>query len=272
MLKLFGSLLCAITLVSTLPAQICATSTLAGNLGAAGPYNFTVFSMGGPGSVLNINLATVNGAVGMANPGRILESAPSQVIGDIIVGSQVNTSGVHGSYWSIDVDDNIVSQAASDANAAAAYFAGLSSTPEVQAQFPQNGQITHYLTVTGSVGLNVVNLPAFLLNNGATLTLSGPAGTAFVLNIAGNFDLHSGNIQVGSDMGAMDVVYNITRANATVTTMVPTTGVGILLAPNNNINSMDSASFAGEVIGGYGKSIVLMSGSSVNNPCVNTIS
>jgi hypothetical protein len=32
--------------------------------------------------------------------------------------------------------------------------------------------------------------------------------------------------------------------------MVPTTAMGILLAPNNNINTMDSASFTGEVIGG----------------------
>jgi hypothetical protein len=61
--------------------------------------------------------------------------------------------------------------------------------------------------------------------------------------------------------------YNITNANATVTTMVPTTAVGILLAPNNNINTMDSASFTGEVIGGYRHTIILMSGTKVTNPC-----
>jgi len=33
--------------------------------------------------------------------------------------------------------------------------------------------------------------------------------------------------------------------------MVLTTGVGVLLAPNNNINSMDSSSYSGEIIGGY---------------------
>jgi hypothetical protein len=63
------------------------------------------------------------------------------------------------------------------------------------------------------------------------------------------------------------VVYNITNASASVTTMVPTTGVGILLAPNNTINSMDSSTFAGEVIGGFEKTIVLMSGTKVTNPC-----
>jgi hypothetical protein len=49
--------------------------------------------------------------------------------------------------------------------------------------------------------------------------------------------------------------------------MMPTTAVGILLAPNNIINSMDSAMFIGEVIGGYKKTIVLISGSKVTNPC-----
>jgi hypothetical protein len=65
----------------------------------------------------------------------------------------------------------------------------------------------------------------------------------------------------------MHVVYNITNPRATVTTMVPTTAIGILLAPNNNINAMDSYSYNGEIIGGYGKTIVLMSGSTVTNPC-----
>ena len=49
--------------------------------------------------------------------------------------------------------------------------------------------------------------------------------------------------------------------------MVPTTAVGILLAPDNAINAMDSATFTGEIIGGFEKTIVLMSGSRVTNPC-----
>jgi hypothetical protein len=48
--------------------------------------------------------------------------------------------------------------------------------------------------------------------------------------------------------------------------MVPTTADGIVLAPYNAINAMDSASFTGELIGGYGKTILLMSGTHVTNP------
>jgi hypothetical protein len=145
-------------------------------------------------------------------------------------------------------------------------FAGLPSTPWVQSQFPANGQITTRLTVYGGPSVNVVNLSNFLLNNG-TLTLSAPAGASFVINDSGNFNLHKGNIEVAGGIGPLDVVYNITNANATVTTMVPTTAVGILLAPNNNINTMDSASFTGEVIGGYRHTVILMSATKVTNPC-----
>lgn len=43
-------------------------------------------------------------------------------------------------------------------------------------------QGTWLSNVTGTVGLNVVDLPDFRLDNSATLTLTGPAGTGFVIN------------------------------------------------------------------------------------------
>lgn len=256
--------------VGTAAAQCgsAANSTLINNLGLAGPNNFAVLSLGGNGALVNINLATVVGNVGAPNFGTVKESAPSSVQGTIFVGSGVNTAGIVGSNQGIVVSDSFLSQAVQDANTAAAFFTGLPSTPSVQAQFPANGQITTSLTITGAPGLNVVNLPSFYLNNGSnSLTLTGPAGTAFVINDSGEFNLHAGNIQVSDGVGPLDVVYNITNPSAAVTTMVPTRAAGILLAPNNSINTMDSASFAGEVIGGFNKSIVLMSGTKVINPC-----
>ena len=199
MLKTLAVVLLAFGCALSLSAQIngCANSTVVNNLGAAGPGNFTVFSMGGAGSLLNINLATITGSVGVANLCKIKESAPSAINGDIIVGSQVDTSGVHGSYGSITVDDATVTQAFSDATNAAAYLSGLPSTSGVQSQFPANGQVIQNLTVTGTAGINVVNLPSFRLDNGATLTLTGPAGTGFVINVWGRLQPaqweHSGN-------------------------------------------------------------------------------
>jgi hypothetical protein len=245
-----------------------ANSSLINNLGSSGPSNFAVLSMGGTGALVNINLATVVGNVGVPNFGTLKESAPSVVTGELVIGSSVNSSGVVGSHGPVVVNDAMLAQAVQDANTAATFFASLPSTPSVQAQFPANGQIATSLTVTGTPGLNVVNLPAFLLNNGSrTLTLTGPAGTAFVINDSGDFNLHAGNIAVGGGVGPLDVVYNITNPSATVTTMVPTKAVGILLAPNNTINTMDSATYTGEVIGAFGKQLVLMPGTHVTNPC-----
>ena len=260
---------CPPPVLSTCPAgPQTANSTLFTNLGAAGPDHFTVLGLGGAGALVNINMATVTGNVGVANLATLKESAPSLVTGDLIIGSSVNTAGVVGRHGPIIVDDALLAQAVHDAEAAADYFASLPSTPSVQAQFPANGQIATALTISGTPGLNVVNLSNFRLNNGsATLTFTGAPGTSFVINDWGNFDLHSGNISVDDGVGPLDIVYNVINPKAAVTTMVPTTAVGILLAPDNAISSMDSARFTGEVIGSYQKTMVLMSGSRVIGPC-----
>jgi hypothetical protein len=256
-----SSLTCPITITSCPGAN----SSLITKLGAAGPNNFAVLSLGGTGAKININLATITGALGAPNYTGVAESAPSVIDGDVILGSSVSPGGLRGSHGAITHDDVLLAQAVSDAETAATYFAGLSPT-SVQSHFPANGQISGNLVVTGGVGLNVVDLPAFTLNN-AVLTLQGPAGAAFVFNISGNFNMHTGRIQVAGGLGPLDVVYNIVNPAATVTTMVPTTGVGILLAPHNNINTMDSSAFSGEMIGGFEKTIILMSGSKFTNPC-----
>jgi hypothetical protein len=245
-----------------------ANSTLIGYLNSAGPSNYAVLSLGGERAGIDVNLATVTGNVGAPNYNTVQESKPSTIDGELVIGSDVNASAVVGTYRSIVVDDYDLANAVNDAQSAASYFAGLASTPAVQAQFPSNGQITTSLTIIGTPGLNVVNLPAFMLNNGSgTLTLSGPAGTAFVINDSGTFSLHTGNIAVSDGVGPLDVVYNITNPDAAVTTMVPTTAAGILLAPQNAITSMDSSAYTGEIVGGYQKNIVLMSGTHVTNPC-----
>ena len=246
-----------------------ATSPLSSSLGQAGPTNFTVLSLGGTGALVNINLATVDGNVGVPNNGTFKESSPSVVTGNVIIGSNVSESGAQGSHGAFIVNDALLASAVSAAQSAATTLAGLTPTASVQSQFPSNGTISGNLTINLVPGVqNVVKLSSFTLDNGNnTLTFSGTAGTSLVIDIAGNFNMHTGNIAVSGGMGALDVVYNITNPTASVVTMVPTTGVGILLAPDNNINSMDSSTFAGEVIGGFNNTITLMSGTKVQNPC-----
>jgi Putative Ig domain len=134
---------CTITVGTTPPPPVCpgATSTLISSLGSAGPSNFAVLSLGGAGSLVNINLATVTGNVGVPNTGTFQESSPSVVTGNIIVGSAVSQSGAQGSRGAFIVDDALLAAAVSAAQSAASMFASLASTSSVQSQFPANGNI-----------------------------------------------------------------------------------------------------------------------------------
>src|SRR5579871_3541312 len=71
-----------------------ANSSLIGNLGSSGPGNFAVLSLGGKGALVNINLATVVGNVGVPNFGTLKESAPSAVSGEINLATVVGNVGV----------------------------------------------------------------------------------------------------------------------------------------------------------------------------------
>lgn len=246
------------------PSCAGANSNLIDNLGAAGPSSFAVLSLGGTGAVINLNLATVNGNIGLPNTGTYMESQPSVVNGNLIVGSATNTKDAGGKHGSILVNDSELASAVQAADSAAAYFAGLSSTA-AQSQFPSSGSIGSNLTITGGPGVNVINTTNFNLN--ANLTFNAPAGASFVINDSGNFHMQKGLVSVTGGIGPLDIVWNVTNAQATVSTMVPSTSVGILLAPNNTINSMDSSAWSGEMIGGYGKTITLMSGVKFTNPC-----
>jgi hypothetical protein len=204
------------------------------------------------------------------NPGTFQESAPSSVTGQIVLGTKVATNGIKGKYGSLLQGaqyDTLLSQAVSTALNDSANYQTLTATPSVQSQLSS--------TVTGKVTVNLVNgeqnviyLSSFTLNNGSnTLTFNGSAGTSVIINVAGNFNLHTGNIAVSGGMGPLDVLWNVYGKNSTVTTMVPTTGVGVILAPYAKINSMDSSTFTGTLIGGYGSVVTLISCTTVSNPC-----
>ena len=249
-----------------------ADSLIDAKLGAAAPSNFAVLSLGGTKSgavAVNLNLTTVTGNVGIANTGTFSESSPSIVNGAVVVGKSVNASKAAGSNsGGIAVNDGLVTQAASDAFAAANYFAGLA--PTMSASLFNNGNIGSGITVTGSAGLNVVDLSS-LKFSGGNLVLNGPAGAEFVLNIAGNLTATSGSLVLGPNLTADDVILNITNPSASVSTSVPDTLNAILLAPYNKIVE-DCGVFTGEVIGGYNQTITLMSGTLMKDPFAGSTS
>jgi len=249
---------------TTIPSD----TSIVARLGSAGPERFAVLSLGGDASHPNAGItcsnATVIGNLGIAGYGTFKNAAPCVEKGSLYKGSNVSYSGPGKLQGSVLTNETWMNSVRAQALSAATFFATRPATPKVQAQFPADGRISGNIVVTGTPGFNVVNLPGLRLDG--NLTLTGPAGTQFVINVAGPFDLHSGNVTVAGGVGAYDVVYNITDATASVRTMVPTTAVGILLAPYNEIDPMDSSRFFGEIIGGYNQVITLMSATSVVPP------
>jgi uncharacterized repeat protein (TIGR01451 family) len=251
---------------TTIPSQ---TSTLA-TLGAAGPSSgFAVLSLGGdsahPNSGINCSAATVTGNIGVASYGKFTSSAPCVFNGDIYKGTNVTYSNGGVLNGSLITNETLLNSLRAKAFYASSYFSGLPVTAAVQSQFPANGNIASALTITGTPGINVVNLTAFTL--AANLTFTGPAGTQFVININGNVNFHSGTVSVAGGVGNLDVTWNATNPNATFVSAKAANSVGVVLAPNYGGTSMaDWNSQTGQLIGGYNDVITLMSSTVLKLP------
>jgi hypothetical protein len=253
-------------------------------LGAAGPGNFAIFALGGTN--LSSTAGTLNGPgqttgnVGVASAGNIAlnSSTPPAIIGNLYLGNTVTTSGssspvsgqVSGTiftnqdgflgtgsstgFWT--GGNTTATGAVSDALNAAKTFAGLSANQTVS-------NITSNTTLTaGTLGPNntwVVNVTGNInLGNNEVLTLSGAAGTQFILNVAGTITLNGGNnfsggeIRLAGGLTAADVVINVTSTSSGDNV---TTSGGSSPDPNNPGNTLPNASIQGillDVAGGIG--------------------
>lgn len=110
---------------------------------------------------------------------------------------------------------SLLNSAWTDATNASASLASLSPTQTF-------GAITSGLTISESaVGHYVFNISSISLNQDH-ITLSAPAGSTFVLNIAGNITLNGGSqgngILLAGGLKNSDVAINLTGVNSNVTT------------------------------------------------------
>ena len=157
----------------------------------------------------------------------------------------------------------MLNQANTDADNAATTFAALSPTQTVS-----GGAINGTTTVSAANpgGLNVINLTGINIGNGQTLTLTGPAGTEFVINDSGNLTLNSGHIDLAGGVSVNDVVFNISSSGNVVMTSGGLNNEsiinGIILTPHGGI-AMAPGLINGELIAG-GQTVHLVSGAGVN--------
>jgi choice-of-anchor A domain-containing protein len=128
------------------------------------------------------------------------------------------------------------------------------------------------MTITGVVGTNVICVTNVDLSGGKVVTLTGPVGARFIINVTGKFSLSGGSqIRVAGSVQPKDVLYNILGTGEQVAFSGGGGGAdccqavvdGTLIALKRKI-ALSPGLVNGQLIGGQDISIV--SGSSVRCP------
>ncbi len=188
----------------------------------------------GPGSEFWINDASfVTGSVYVPSMGAFHQSL-NATVGSVVVK---------------DLTDVIL-----DAIKAADQFAAETGT--------DLGDITTSTTIFGTSGMNVFQVNDFVLDNGDTITLSGPSNSWFVFNVSDQFIMDGYGVHiVNGPITASHILFNV-RGTGDITLEGNSTLVGTLLGPDRNITlSSPDASVTGSVIG---HDVFMTSGSTIN--------
>ena len=120
-------------------------------------------------------------------------------------------------------------------------------------------------------GKYVMKLGNFVLDNHSTLTLNGAEGSAFVINVSGNFSLANGSkIVLTGGLTASDVLFNITGASGTFSITGDSIFSGTLLAYNSASSAQRTLTIAGSKTEVSGEvivnKVVITSGAKVKKP------
>jgi hypothetical protein len=236
-------------------------------LGTAGPGNWAILSTGSNTDFALNGPGTTVGNVGVGGTGNLqLNSSngnpATAIIGNVFLSTGAslnNPNQVHGSVFT--GQDALLNQAAIDARNAANTFGGLKATNPTTSIGDSTG------TITGTAGLNVLNITG--LNLSKTLTLDGQnLGGQFVINDSGGFTLNSGKINLTGGLTPSDVVFNLTGSGPDVHT---SGGLGNESVINGIVLGEDrSFEFAPGLVNGEvitdSNHLHFVSGASVNQP------
>jgi choice-of-anchor A domain-containing protein len=220
----------------------------------------------GPNSVsINGPPGGIQGNVCIAPRGKLAISGGEFVTGNIELGPGATfAKSGPGTIGGTVVSNVDLSADIAQALAASSFAASLPCTQHFT-------QLNTSTTITGTVGTNVICVGSVVLNT-ATITLTGPAGAKFVLNVTGKFVLNgTSHIVAGGGVLPRDILYNIIGTGEDVaftgggggTTCCNSSVDGTLLAISRKIN-LSPGLVNGQVISAQNISIV--SGSSVRCP------
>jgi uncharacterized repeat protein (TIGR01451 family) len=202
--------------------------------------------------------SSVSGGVCIGPNGKLSMSGSTFVTGkaELASGATITTSGSATVQGGVDTNVDLSSQI-NAANTAAANAAALCSS--------YSGSLSSTQTITGVVGNNVRCVQTLNLQGGSALTLTGPAGATFILNVNGTFALGgSGKILVSGGVQPKDVLVNVVGAGSDVVIGGSSVLQGSLIALNRKINNAPGF-ITGQIVSS--KDITISSGGQVNCPC-----
>jgi choice-of-anchor A domain-containing protein len=193
------------TVLSLLAVFCLAVSASATTLGLGEAGNYAVLGLSDTTVRLNRFEAEINGNVGIAQNG-LLEFKKGTINGDIYLDAAASMSkdqfAVHnGNVW----QNQNLAQAEADAVGASLLAASLTPTQIFST-------INSSTTITGSGGLNVININSIDLGNNEVLTLAGTSADTFVINLsaAGLLNLSANTSKIlGSGVDASQILINV---------------------------------------------------------------
>ena len=239
------------------------------DLGLGAAAGCTVLQLGAAKVSITGPAGGVVGDICVAPNGTLSMSGDQYVTGEVHLGPGAKFS--NSSHDTVNVVQNV--DLSAEISAAYADAAAAASLPCSQSFAKLDG--SSVTTIVGGVGINVICVGDVVLG-GKQVTLTGPAGAKFILNVSGKFVLTGGGagpqIRVAGGVQPKDVLYNIIGAGADVAFSGGGGGVdcckavvdGTLLAPLRKIN-LSPGLVNGQIISG--KDISIVSGSSVRCPC-----
>ena len=186
----------------------------------------------GSGDVKLDGNAMIRGDIYSHTPGKVEKTDKGRLIGSVIQNPAT---------------DSLLDQGSRDARNASAFAAGLATSPQFTSLKEINLNDHKELTITGD-GCTVLSLKNFKLSGDSVLTLTGTAGTAFVINVKDTFKLSGdARIVLAGGLTAADVLFNVT-SNKKVELSGKSMGTGILLAYRSEVKLTGSSMWTGEVI------------------------
>ena len=197
--------------------------------------------------------AKVLGDIGASGSGNVQLSGNAMIKGDIYSHQpgkveKTDKGRLMGSVIQNDATDALLDQGSEDALNASLFAAGLPTSPQFSDLKEINLKDHQQMTIVGD-GCTVLSLRNFKLSGDSVLTLTGTAGTAFVINVKDSFKL-TGNSQIvlSGGLTPADVLFNVLHTGGKAELSGKAMGVGILLAARREVKLTGSSMWTGEVI------------------------